>query len=296
MGIYQISCHSLIGDNPKILSSPLHRYAYKFIIISNTDRVYYVGFGFASYLNRWIQPDSIIPDAYNSQSYDRYAYALNNPVRYTDPSGHNWWDAIGQFASGFVNEFALRNAGWISPNGQRDLGASAYESDASIAGRLVADVATIVLGVENLTTGAATMTGGTAVACGTTLCLGATVTVAGGAALMTVGGSQVSQGAMGLGGNLALLSSNNRGGSEERSQREIRKSISSLERNIGEHKATLQAYMEDPYAFDNQGFLRNAPNDEIRQSIINGRINHLQHEIDNWQQQLDYLNGLLNDN
>jgi len=41
-----------------------------------------------TYLNRWIQPDSIIPDSYNSQSYDRYQYAYSNPVRYTDSSGH----------------------------------------------------------------------------------------------------------------------------------------------------------------------------------------------------------------
>jgi RHS repeat-associated protein len=40
------------------------------------------------YLNRWIQPDSIIPDPYISQEWDRYAYSRNNPVRYTDPSGH----------------------------------------------------------------------------------------------------------------------------------------------------------------------------------------------------------------
>lgn len=30
----------------------------------------------------------IVPDPYNPQAYDRYAYALNNPLRYTDPSGH----------------------------------------------------------------------------------------------------------------------------------------------------------------------------------------------------------------
>ncbi len=42
-----------------------------------------------AYLNRWIQPDNIIPDTYNSQNFDRYAYALNNPVIYIDPSGHD---------------------------------------------------------------------------------------------------------------------------------------------------------------------------------------------------------------
>jgi RHS repeat-associated protein len=43
-----------------------------------------------AYLNRWIQPDSIIPDPNDSQSYDRYAYVLNNPLRYIDPSGNRY--------------------------------------------------------------------------------------------------------------------------------------------------------------------------------------------------------------
>jgi RHS repeat-associated protein len=50
------------------------------------------------YLNRWIQPDTIIPDPNNSQSYDRYAYSYGNPVKYIDPSGHKaceGWDAMG---------------------------------------------------------------------------------------------------------------------------------------------------------------------------------------------------------
>jgi hypothetical protein len=40
-----------------------------------------------SYLNRWSQPDSIIPDG-NPQSLNRFAYAENNPIRYNDPTGH----------------------------------------------------------------------------------------------------------------------------------------------------------------------------------------------------------------
>ncbi len=39
-------------------------------------------------IGRWIQPDSIIPDVYNPQSLNRYSYVLNNPLKYTDPSGH----------------------------------------------------------------------------------------------------------------------------------------------------------------------------------------------------------------
>jgi pyocin large subunit-like protein len=30
----------------------------------------------------------MIPDLYNPQALNRYSYTLNNPVKYTDPSGH----------------------------------------------------------------------------------------------------------------------------------------------------------------------------------------------------------------
>jgi len=42
---------------------------------------------YAPYLNRWIQPDTIVPDPSNPQSLNRYSYVLNNPVKYTDPTG-----------------------------------------------------------------------------------------------------------------------------------------------------------------------------------------------------------------
>ncbi len=40
-------------------------------------------------IGRFAQPDSLIADLYNPQSLNRYSYALNNPVRYTDPTGHS---------------------------------------------------------------------------------------------------------------------------------------------------------------------------------------------------------------
>ncbi|MEJ2419768.1 MAG: RHS repeat-associated core domain-containing protein, partial [Exilibacterium sp.] len=39
-------------------------------------------------LGRFLQADTIIQFPDNTQSYNRYSYVLNNPVRYTDPSGH----------------------------------------------------------------------------------------------------------------------------------------------------------------------------------------------------------------
>jgi len=51
------------------------------------------------YLNRFVSPDTIVPDPANPQSLNRYAYVRNNPLRYVDPSGHieedQYDDAIG---------------------------------------------------------------------------------------------------------------------------------------------------------------------------------------------------------
>ncbi len=38
-------------------------------------------------LGRFTQPDTIVPAVGNPQALNRYAYALNNPLRYTDPTG-----------------------------------------------------------------------------------------------------------------------------------------------------------------------------------------------------------------
>lgn len=47
-------------------------------------------------LGRFIQPDTIIPDLSNPQSYNRYSYVMNNPLRYTDPSGHQEAESEGE--------------------------------------------------------------------------------------------------------------------------------------------------------------------------------------------------------
>jgi RHS repeat-associated protein len=39
-------------------------------------------------LGRFLQPDPIVPEPGNPQALNRYAYVYNNPLRYTDPSGH----------------------------------------------------------------------------------------------------------------------------------------------------------------------------------------------------------------
>jgi RHS repeat-associated protein len=49
---------------------------------------YYGARYYSPELRRFTQPDSVIPDLYNSQDLNRYTYVRNNPVKYTDPSGN----------------------------------------------------------------------------------------------------------------------------------------------------------------------------------------------------------------
>jgi hypothetical protein len=41
------------------------------------------------YINRFLQPDSIIPDLSNPQSCNRYSFISGNPLNFVDPSGHD---------------------------------------------------------------------------------------------------------------------------------------------------------------------------------------------------------------
>jgi len=42
------------------------------------------------YLQRFLSPDNEIQSPGDAQSYNRYTYCLNNPLKYTDPSGYTW--------------------------------------------------------------------------------------------------------------------------------------------------------------------------------------------------------------
>jgi RHS repeat-associated protein len=171
-----------------------------------TEGLYYYGSRWLDpSIMRWTSPDSIIPDSSDPIAFDRYAYSRNNPVRYTDPSGHSWWDVIGQFATGFVTEFARTNSWYYSP-AQEALAVNQNETDVMLAGRVAADVVAIGMGVVEFAGGLTIAAGGTVAGCATTLCAASPAAVVAGAGVAGVGAATATAGAVGLGGNLALLS------------------------------------------------------------------------------------------
>jgi RHS repeat-associated protein len=57
--------------------------------LGGTEGLYYYGARwYDPTLGRFAQADSIVPGAFNPQSLNRYSYVLNNPLKYTDPTGH----------------------------------------------------------------------------------------------------------------------------------------------------------------------------------------------------------------
>ena len=51
---------------------------------------------YVSNTNRWLSPDTNIPDPTNPQSFNRYSYVRNNPIGYKDPTGHDRCGAAGE--------------------------------------------------------------------------------------------------------------------------------------------------------------------------------------------------------
>jgi RHS repeat-associated protein len=56
--------------------------------LSGTGLMDYRARFYSQSLGRFIQPDSIIPNPANPQSWNRYSYVRNNPILFNDPTGH----------------------------------------------------------------------------------------------------------------------------------------------------------------------------------------------------------------
>ena len=86
-------------------------------------------------LGRFAQADTLIPGAGNPLAWDRYAYTLDNPLRYSDPSGH-CWDAFN---------FIRGIPGYDTTCNNLDMALNIVESDRATAGQKVGAGAYIAL-------------------------------------------------------------------------------------------------------------------------------------------------------
>lgn len=74
-----------------------HEHHYDFGLINMNGRMY------DSYTSMFLSPDNYIQAPDNSQSFNRYAYCLNNPLKYTDPDGEFWHIIAGAALGGSMN-------------------------------------------------------------------------------------------------------------------------------------------------------------------------------------------------
>jgi RHS repeat-associated protein len=77
---------------------------------------YYVARWYDPAIGRFIQADTIIPDPGSAKGYDRFGYVANNPLRYTDPTGHDLSE------SGICLDDPVYDSGHyvqLTPGGQR---------------------------------------------------------------------------------------------------------------------------------------------------------------------------------
>jgi RHS repeat-associated protein len=74
---------------------------------------------------RFLTPDPFVQSPFYGQNYDRYAYVLNNPLSYTDPSGYSWLGVVQRFFWGRSNQ----GAGPAPTGGSSDVAGGKYPQE-----------------------------------------------------------------------------------------------------------------------------------------------------------------------
>ncbi|MFD1255903.1 FG-GAP-like repeat-containing protein [Mucilaginibacter terrae] len=83
-------------------------------------------------LHRFLSPDNFIQNALSTQNYNRFGYALNNPLMYTDQNGEFLHLIIGALVGGIVN--------WVAHGAQFSWKGLAYFGTGAVSGALGAGV------------------------------------------------------------------------------------------------------------------------------------------------------------
>ena len=121
-----------------------HEMLSEFDIINMNGRLY------DPVLGRFFSPDNYVQMPDNSQNFNRYSYCLNNPLKYTDPSGDFWNLIIGAAIGGVFN--------WASHGFQFNAKGLGHLVTGAVAGAVGAGLASgvnVAMAGGNFWTGAA---------------------------------------------------------------------------------------------------------------------------------------------
>jgi hypothetical protein len=106
---------------------------------------------YSPYVGRFLAPDNYVQAPDNTQSFNRYSYCLNNPLKYTDPSGNYAFidDLIAAVVGGTVNVCSNLIAGEVKDfwHGLSLFGVGAVAGEATLYGSPLAGAA--VMGIGN---------------------------------------------------------------------------------------------------------------------------------------------------
>lgn len=87
-----------------------HEHMNQFDLVNMNGRIY------DPILSRMLRPDDYVQSPFSIQGYNRYSYCMNNPMRYSDPTGNFYvWDDALVFGVGFVVGYvgkALATGNW----------------------------------------------------------------------------------------------------------------------------------------------------------------------------------------
>ncbi|MBW7914742.1 MAG: hypothetical protein H3C54_13815, partial [Taibaiella sp.] len=104
------------GSDPTLLLNrgyTSHEHAKEFNLINMNARLY------DAIVGRTLSPDNFVQKPENPMSFNRHTYAMNNPMRYNDPSGHFFFEFIWGFVDGFFSSSTNRWQNALAGAGQK---------------------------------------------------------------------------------------------------------------------------------------------------------------------------------
>lgn len=118
-----------------------HEHVYGYEFINMNGRIY------DPILAQFLSPDNYVQAPTNSQNFNRYSYCINNPLKYTDPSGNLWGidDAALIFAAASLYQ-SVATAAVQGQNVWKAAGMSVLTSAASYGLRCITSSATNAIG------------------------------------------------------------------------------------------------------------------------------------------------------